>query len=75
MKIVGKSYPWPIFKRVRDRSRSKNYWRSLLSVVSKIFEKLANKRFAKYLEKFGHFLFFVWFQVFSVDCRSSDSCI
>ena len=35
----------PVFKNVRERSTAKNYRPvSLLSVVSKIFEKLLNNR-------------------------------
>ena len=42
----------PVFKNVRERSTAKNYCPvSLLSVVSKVFEKLANSRIVDHLEK------------------------
>ena len=45
-----------VFKNVGERFTAKNYHPvSLLSVVSKIFEKLVNKRFADRLEKCGLF--------------------
>ena len=41
----------PIFKNVWGRSTAKNYHPvSLLSVVSKVFEKLVNDRIVDYLE-------------------------
>ena len=44
----------PVFKNVGKRSTAKNYHPvSLLSVVSKIFEKLVNNRIVDYLEKCG----------------------
>ena len=44
----------PVFKNVSDRSTAKNYRPvSLLSVVSKVFEKLVNNRIADHLEKCG----------------------
>ena len=46
----------PKFKIVGERSTVKNYRPvSLLSVVSNVFEKLANNRTADYLEKCSHF--------------------
>ena len=43
----------PIFKNVGERSTAKNYHLvSLLSVVSKVFEKLVNNRIIDHLEKF-----------------------
>ena len=47
----------PLFKNVLwERSTAKNYHPvSLLSVVSKVFEKLVNNRFVDHLEKCGHF--------------------
>ena len=46
----------PVFKNVRERSTAKNYRPvSLLSVVSKVFEKLVNKRIVDHLEKCGLF--------------------
>ena len=53
----------PVFKNVRERYTAKNYRPvSLLSVVSKVFEKLVNNRIVDNLEKRGlFFLFPVWF--------------
>ena len=46
----------PVFKNVGERSRAKNYRPvSLLSVVSKVFEKLVNNRIVDHLEKCGLF--------------------
>ena len=46
----------PVFKNVGERSTAKNYRPvSLLSVVSKVFEKLANNRIVDDLEKCGLF--------------------
>ena len=46
----------PIFKNVGERSTAKNYHPvSLLSVVSKVFEKLVNNRIVDHLEKCGLF--------------------
>ena len=46
----------PIFKNVGERSTAKNYRPvSLLSVVSKVFEKLVNNRTVDHLEKRGLF--------------------
>ena len=46
----------PVFKNVRERCSAKNYCPvSLLSVVSKAFEKLVNKRIVDHLEKYGLF--------------------
>ena len=43
---------FPVFKNVEERSTAKNYHPvSLLSVVSKIFEKLVNNRLVDHLEK------------------------
>ena len=45
-----------VFKNVGERSTAKNYRPvSLLSVVSKVFEKLLNNRIVDYLEKCGLF--------------------
>ena len=42
----------PVFKNVGERSTAKNYCPvSLLSLVSKVFEKLVNNRIADQLEK------------------------
>ena len=44
----------PVFKYVGERSTSKQYHPiSLLSVVSKVFEKLVHNRFVDQLEKSG----------------------
>ena len=46
----------PVFKNVGERSMAKNYRSvSLLSVVSKVFEKLVNNRIVHHLEKCGLF--------------------
>ena len=46
----------PVFKDVGERSTAKNYRPvSLLSVVSKVFEKLVNNRIVDHLEKCGLF--------------------
>ena len=46
----------PVFKNVGERSTAKNYRPvSLLSVVSKVFEKLVNSRIVDHLEKCGLF--------------------
>ena len=45
-----------MLKNVRERSTAKNYRPvSLLSVVSKVFEKLVNNRIVDHLEKCGFF--------------------
>ena len=47
----------PVFKNVGKRSTAQNYHPvSLLSVVSKVFEKLVNNRIVDHLEKCGLFL-------------------
>ena len=46
----------PVFKNAEERSTAKNYRPvSLLSVVSKVFEKLVNNRIVDHREKCGHF--------------------
>ena len=66
----------PVFKNVGERSAAKNYHPvNLLSSSSKVFEKLVNNRIVDPQEKCGLFLFPVWFWVFSINCRSSHSCI
>ena len=46
----------PVFKNVGERSTAKSYHPvSLLSVVSKVFEKLVNSRIVDHLEKCGLF--------------------
>ena len=48
----------PVFKNVGERSTAKNYHLvSLLSVVTKVFEKLVNNRIVDHLEKHGLFFF------------------
>ena len=45
-----------MFKNVEERSATKNYCPvSLLSVVSKVFEKLVNNRVVDHIEKCGLF--------------------
>ena len=47
----------PVFKNVKERSTTKNCFPvSLLSVVSKVCEKLINNRIVGYLEKYDFFL-------------------
>ena len=42
----------PVFKNIGERSTAKNYWPvSLLSAVSKVFEKLVNNKIVDELEK------------------------
>ena len=49
----------PVFKNVGGKSTAKNYCLlSLLSVVSKVFEKLVNNRIVDHLEKCGFFFYF-----------------
>ena len=56
----------PVFKNVGSRSTAKNYHPlSLLSVVSKVFEKLKNNRIVDNQEKCG------LFSDFQCDFRSS----
>ena len=46
-----------VFKNVGERSTAKNYCPvSLLSVVSKVFEKYVNNMLVNHLEKWGLFL-------------------
>ena len=46
----------PVVKNVGKRSTAKNlHFVSLLSVVSKVFEKLVNNRIVDHLEKYGLF--------------------
>ena len=46
----------PVYKNVGERSRAKIYRPvSLLSMVSKVFEKLVNNRIVDHLEKCGLF--------------------
>ena len=58
----------PVFKNVGEKSTAKNYRPvSLLSVVSKVFEKLVNNRIVDHLEKCG------LFSNFQYGFRSSQS--
>ena len=55
---------------IGERSTAKNYCSvSLLSVVSKVVEKLVNNRIVVHLEKFG------FFSDFHYGFRFSHSCI
>ena len=59
----------PVFKNVGERSTAKNYCPvSLLSVVSKVFEKIVNNRIVDHLEKCG---LFSDFQYGFRSCRST----
>ena len=55
--IVGRSHWWSFYLRMfGEKSTAKNYRSvSLLSVVSKVFEKLVNNRIVDHLEKCGLF--------------------
>ena len=56
MCLKGSSSVVPILRDVGERSTAKNYRPvSLLSVVSKVFEKLVNNRIVNHLEKCGLF--------------------
>ena len=58
-----------VFKNVGERSTAKNYRPvSLLSVVSKVFEKLVNNRIVDHLEKCD---LFSDFQYGFTSCRST----
>ena len=58
----------PVLKNVGERSTAKNYRPvSLLSVVSKVFEKLVNNRIVDHLKKCG------LFSDFQYGFRSSQS--
>ena len=58
----------PVFKNVGEGSTAKNYFPvSLLSVVSKVFEKLVNNRIVDHLDKCG------FFSDFQYGFRSSQS--
>ena len=55
LQIVGRSHRWSLYY-IGERSTAKNYSPvSLLSVVSKVFEKLVNNRIVDHLEKCGLF--------------------
>ena len=58
----------PVFKNIGERFTAKNYHPvSLLSVISKVFEKLVNNRIVDHLEKCG------LFSDFQYGFRSSQS--
>ena len=58
----------PVFKNVGEKSTAKNYHPvSLLSVASKVFQKLLNNRIVDHLEKCG------LFSDFQYDFKSSRS--
>ena len=62
------SFVVPVFKDTGERSTAKSYHPvSLLSVVSKVFEKLVNNRIVDHLEKCG------LFSDFQYGLRSSQS--
>ena len=55
----------PIFRNVGERSTAKNYHPvTLLSVVSKVFEKLVNNRIVDHLENCGLFSDFHYLKIF-----------
>ena len=63
----------PVLKNVGERSIAKNVHPvSLLSVVSKVFEKLVNNR---RFDRVAFFEFPVRFQVFSINSRFSGNCV
>ena len=66
----------PLFKHVGERSTAKNYRLvSLLSVVSKVFEKLVYNRIVDHLEKCGLFSNFQYGFRSSRWTADLDSCI
>ena len=65
-----------VFKNVGERPTARNYRPvSLLSVISKVFEKLVNNRIVDHLEKAAPFLICVMVFIFSINFRSSHSRI
>ena len=66
-----------VFKNVEERSTAKNYLpASLLSVVSKVFEKLVNNKTVDHLEKCGLFSDFQYgFRSSRINCTSSNRCV
>ena len=59
----------PVWKNIGERSTAKNYRPvSLLSVVSKVFEKLVNNRIVDHLEKCGLFSDFQYGFRFLIKC-------
>ena len=68
----------PVFKDAGERSTAINYHPvSLLSAVSKDFEKLVNNRIVDHLETSGLFSHFQYSfrSSQSTACRSPDSCV
>ena len=67
----------PVFKNVGEKSAAKDQHPEVLFLCLIVFEKLLNNRIIDNLEKSSIFsdLLLVWFQVFFINCRSSDSCI
>ena len=66
--MVGGSHKWSLYLRMVGKGVAKNYYPvSLLSLVSKVFEKLVNNRFVDHLEKCG------LFSDFQYGFRSSQS--
>ena len=67
----------PVFKKVGERSTAKSYHAvSVLSVVSKVFEKFVNKRIVDHLEicDLENVAFFL-ISSMALGCRSSPSRI
>ena len=65
----------PVFENLGERSTGRNYYPvNLLSVVSKVFEKLVNVRIFGHLAKYGLSDFQYGFRS-SRSTRSSDSCL
>ena len=59
--ILGRSGWWSLYLRMLQKNYPKTYHPlSLLSVVSKVFEKLVNKRIVDHLEKCGPFSDFLY---------------
>ena len=53
-----------VFENIGEKSSAKNYGHvNLLSLVSKVFGKLANNKIP------------LWFWVFSINCQSFNSCM
>ena len=67
----------PVFKNVGERSGTKNYHPvSLLSVVSKVFQKLANNRIVDHLEQCSLFSDFQYgFRFFQSTADLLTTCI
>ena len=66
----------PVFKNVGEKSTAKNYCPvSLLSVVSKVFEKLVNNTIIDHLEKCGLFSDFQYGFRPSQSSADLDSCV